>query len=501
MAILSDCIHEFYRNNIEKITIDAFVRKFFCVKENSHTYINFGREAYNQHYKNDYIDGILGMPLIEEHDRLLKYYQESLYEDFRSKLNKDFSEWFITLIKGLEKYYINEKSRDERLNGKHVNMALRSDPFTAKQLMTFYQTLIDSSAAQNCDSITFACSIYSLLVYLYKGYLPQLFFEKVNGLEPDKEEFIEEVIKKYGCSGNPGKSRIYQLANRKNKEPNSIALYELAELEYYGNGFSNEPNYVAAYYYYSVAVDLKHYNPLAGWSLGYMIYNYNNPKNPLYKVTINELEYLTPKHRLYLAVHHLKRAYSCGCPAAANVLANILTDNNISDEDKEYIKSTFKLKEPLSYYEEASNYNYAFAKNNLYQYYYNKSLDPNQESERQVNIEKAFELLKQSADLGDPYAANKYAKYYLIKNKGDFEEALQYFYISALQSESFAAFNILEYYYFSKERRTMLFSLPMIKDSTERLNDFIDRLMYVCKKSTDEKILNKYYEWSKKLQK
>lgn len=209
------------------------------------------------------------------------------------------------------------------------------------------------------------------MYYLEHGYLPAKYSEQINGVYKDRQEFINEVMMKYGCSGNPGKHKIYKLANR--DKPNSIALFEAAELEYYGKGFDSSPNLQRAYDYYVKAVNANDYNALAGWALGYMLYNYTNEKDPLYNAKVNELESLSFEVRVMKAAELLKKSFECGCPAAANVLGKILTDPKIDNSIKSHLTKSLHLKNGIEYFEIASKHGYTFAKNNLFAYHIKKA--------------------------------------------------------------------------------------------------------------------------------
>lgn len=77
------------------------------------------------------------------------------------------------------------------------------------------------------------------MFFISHGYICKRFSESINGISADREEFNREVLSKYGCTGNPGIYAIYRLANQ--KKPNSIAVFEAAELEYYGRVFLQNP--------------------------------------------------------------------------------------------------------------------------------------------------------------------------------------------------------------------------------------------------------------------
>lgn len=427
---------------------------------------------------------------------LIEYYETELFKRFSLQFNDNLTEWFELLKKRISCYtdfekraYLENtaKKKKAKINGALKNRS--ADP--AVQLYLYYSFVLEQEKCNPCTADTFACSLYSILFYLHNGYLPKIYSEQLNGVNVDRQEFVEEVLDKYGCSGNPGKHQIYQLANR--ESPNSIALFEAAEMEYFGNGFSSVPDYQSAYDYYSKAVSTEKYNVLAAWTLGCILYCYDDENHPLFKEKIIEVEQLSFEERIDLAVQHLKKSLDRGCPASANVLGRILTEHRVSDEQKSALIRKYHLKDGMEYFIIASRSGYTYAKNNLGKYALKETKKAGDEA-----FEKGYAFYKESADLGEPYAMNKYAKFYLLDYKHDKETALRYFDKSAFLAHEWAGLNILTNYCVNPEGVNMIMSLPRIHGSKEKYHWYVNRIRTLCSASNDVDILNEYTKWEKK---
>ena len=432
--------------------------------------------------------------------KLIDYYEQNLFKLFKTKGNNIFVMWFLFLENTIQTY-IDTDSRNKLINFANTKRVKRNEALMlrntdpAKQLLRYYQNVVESGNAELCTPDTFACSLFSFLFYIENGYLPKTYSEQLNGINKDRQEFIDTVLTKYGCTGKPGKFIIYKLANR--EDPNSIALYEAAELEYYGNGCSSEPNFQKAYEYYYKAISSSNFNPLAAWSLGFVLYNYKNPKDALSSSTIIEIENLTEEERIFKAMEYSTKSFNRGCPAAANVIGKIFKDEKISNSVKEELVRRYQLdprfyEDPNICFKIAADSGYVYAKNNLAEYYSSIAEDGDE------NFELAYKYLKESADLGEPYAMNRYAYFYLLDYKKDKVGALKYFYEAALLGEKWAAINILIHYCSSDKGVKLIKELPAINGNEQKYYLFIKQLKHICTVSNDIKVTNLFNEWKEK---
>ena len=498
MAVLNK-IYECYKEifGYERFAKNKFLGILFNTKNIKNLTGGGNADCFNY----DVIIKPLVPKITETYKELIEYYETKLYKHFDKKDGKKVL--FEVLRDGVYQYVYDEdflwelKCRNEDCLYKRNQPCLLGSKTPAEKLLKYYNNVLNSS---EIDNKTFACGVYSFLYFLEKGNLPELYLDELNGLSKDRKEFFEEVVLKYGCSGNPGVHRIYNLANRK-VNPNSIALYEAAELDYYGKGISGKPNYQSSYDFCIKAVECENFNPLAAWALGYMIYNYDNDENPIYHSDIKQMKSLSFEGRIELAIKYLKKSYDCGCPAAANVIGLILRDKKIANSLKEELQKKYNLeKDYFFYFKMASDAGYSYAKNNLFKYY----LEEEGAHIGDTNFGKAYRYLKASADLGNVYAMNKYAREYLwgymIKGRRDNPkklkwQALEYFDAAAALFDSWAAFNILSFYSLDENGVEMIKRLPRINGEEELFKKYIIKLHEICDETTKEDFKKKYDAW------
>lgn len=198
---------------------------------------------------------------------------------------------------------------------------------------------------------------------------------------------------------------------------NAYASFELGSEEYCGNVYGY-PRYEMAYKYLKIASEQNHAGAI------YLI------GNMLYKGYIGTKS----NEDLEEAYNYFKKAESLGNIASKNCLGNM------------YLNGTFPVKKnkniAIKYYQEAANYNYAFAINNLGRIY-----------EFDKDYDKAFEYYLKSANLKESWACNKVGQclrlgYMTSQNK---KEAFKY-YKWALESNHrtlcyYAYYNLAKYYY------------------------------------------------------
>lgn len=260
--------------------------------------------------------------------------------------------------------------------------------------------------------------INALYYYFYFAVTDKLHtdmaFSAYPELEKDLTEYNEKVTLMYGVSGNPGMYQLYSMAKR--NVPNIIALYECGELEYYGKGPSGKVNYQKAYEFYEKTRECNSEHPLATWSIAYMKFCYSQEKaanNPEYRVTEFEEELCGGK-RAYSwydsILLNAQSSYNYGCAAAANLLGKIV---DASDEEFPVSRrGIFKSVSSKKLYKESADGGYVYGCNN----YANICVH---EAEKSVNNEEKKQLYKEamiylekSANLGNPWAANKVGLFY-----------------------------------------------------------------------------------------
>lgn len=203
---------------------------------------------------------------------------------------------------------------------------------------------------------------------------------------------------------NGGSNFDYSLVNLA-KSGNAYANYQLGINEYRGY-YSGIPNYQKAFDYFRIAADKNH--PSAYWQMGNMI------KNGL----IYDNDYKA-------AISYFNKAMELGNVAAINSLG-IMYLNGIGVKKNE--------NKALKLFEDAANKNYAYAYNNLANYFRNK--DQN----------KMIDYFLKSALLGESYACKELGIIYL--NNNDYVNA--YYYFNKALDSSIKERNIWAYYYLAK---------------------------------------------------
>ena len=396
------------------------------------------------------------------------HYKTIIYGKIAFSSNGSFREFYIALLEGLNKY------TDQSVLSDYPEPR-RSALNAAIQLHRHLKNMTLSPESQINDNELFGKNLYSVMYFLKNGRIWQSFSETINGLEKDRIEFDTEVISKFGCSGRPGMYAVYRLADK--ECPNSIALFEAGELEYYGKGTSSTPDFEKAYQYYKMAVDGNTYNPLAGWSMGYILYYYKNENKELKDAFIPEIDKIPEEYRKILSIDYLKLSFECGCSAAANVLASVVADDSITDAHKEGLLSQEE------YLIIGSKNDYVFAKNNLYSLYFQKANRTDNKEEKSLYLKKAYKELKESADLGEPWAINKFALY--LYESGECEEAYSYFIKGHRFLNDWCTYNLLDKYYLSDDATKKAFSSFDALDKSD-----IEKMIQRCLHSSDVKIVD-----------
>lgn len=263
--------------------------------------------------------------------------------------------------------------------------------------------------------------MYAILYFAINKELPKDFYDPKKFFETDLDEFSHEVTQKYGTVSTPSVRQIITMAKR--EKPNIVALYELADMYYYGNGCIEKDISKAFDLYLKAAgikktsiynCNMKRCHPLALWSLGYIIHNYKKPKSKLENCDDIDLieDWKNDEHDLVdLSVYYTSQAYQMmKSPAAANVLGNILS--SVSDEKRKELTKKYML--------ESADYYYLFAKKEKYVYALNKwAVKEETFMKESTDIEEArkhcnemIDCLVKSASQYEPWALNKLGRIY-----------------------------------------------------------------------------------------
>lgn len=445
-------------------------------------------------FKDDFEENLLSNGPFDEFsdtsNELIEFYRKDLY-NFYELSNPICSN---TLLQQFYEAFKQTYCLEDSLAVLH-KYGKNCDRFAAEKICEYLKNKIDQYTNTGISREDFAIMMYSILFYISHGFICEKFHEVINGIDSDREEFNREVLAKYGCSGNPGIYAIYRMTNR--PTPNAIAVFEAGELEYYGRGSSKQPNFEKAFYLYKKGCySLSNFNPLSAWSYSYMLYKYKEKE--LTNAYIEELEcdieqlgeHEAKKKRKIAAIEPALKAFNCGCYAAANILGQMLDDAEIPQE----YKINFTRTTSQEYFEEASKGGYVFAKNQLYSIWTTRAESETNQEKKRGYFEKAFSYLKESADLCEPWACNKYADSYLIKIHKNYDDAFKYFIdaynLGVDNTKEWAAANIIKYYMSGSNQTDDKIAclLSANSPSIDNFNSFYSELLEICRCSKNKDI-------------
>ena len=214
-----------------------------------------------------------------------------------------------------------------------------------------------------------------------------------------------------------GINYIYSIKKMTN-DGNPYAAFELGMMEYNGDmvGYAR---YNKCYEYMKIAASSNH--PRANFMIAWLIYN-----KKIGNLELNDLE---------TAWYHINVAKECGSIAAINSIGLAYLNGLVPNEDKNIDKA-------IEYFIAASNYNYAYAFNNLGKIYENK-----------LEYEKAFDYYLKSALLEESWACNKIGEFYRlgVGCKKDLKQAFKFYSIANEApigiTEKWCKYNLAKYFY------------------------------------------------------
>lgn len=298
-----------------------------------------------------------------------------------------------------------------------------------KQKLLMYYKL-----KEDCFDLSY--NLYLILhLALYKKF-PEGFYYGVN-YEKALSEFNEEVIKLYGATSEPSTRAILYLANK--EIPNIFAVYEKAEMFYYGNREYIEKDIVKAYEIYKIAAGFYTINftkgnedktichPLALWTLSYILLNYKKEKTELeYCESIYELDEMSQLNRIKRAIVYAQASYDfIENGPSANILGKIALIKEEELPGISVVRQEYNMKTPDEYFENAAKKGYVYAINNMGLCECEKIFsDIDNKDEHLV---KALEYFENSAERFEPWACNYLGEIYrtgVIKSRNREEEIL-----------------------------------------------------------------------------
>lgn len=364
-------------------------------------------EIYNEARDNDFRD--YAPYIMNEHEKIAaidnKTWETIRKEQIASFVKICISEEYLGRLKGTLIELLNETN-------------VHNDKVLCKKMISMMERLqILKKVQDNIEKRWFDGWVDALYYYFYFAVTDKLHFDiaftAYPELENDLEEYNNKVTMMYGVCGNPGMYQLYSMAEREN--PNIIALYECGELEYYGKGPSGKVNYQKAYEFYEKTRECNTEHPLATWSIAYMKFHYSQEKaakESEYRVQEFEDELIGGKRRnswYDSIILNAQSSYRYGCAAAANLIGKILDSKE--EEFPASRRGDFKHMSAKQFYKESADGGYVYGCNN-YANVCIKEANETNDIELKINLmQEAAYYLEKSANLGNPWAANKYATY------------------------------------------------------------------------------------------
>lgn len=457
---LPHCWNISYANFISMLMPETYMDDLFFNKsvakeritaKGKDTVVDCGTDIYRKEY---YLKHFLTEFRIFEPNVVSEKYKEEMKENIRK---------YVQLAHNISTK-VGEIQSIEIIKKRMIYL-LKSTESYDKRLCEELIIIFDKLRAQDFEGWTNA-----IYYYIYFAITSRLHtdvgYSRYEKLEQDLKEYREEVVMGYGSCGTPGMSKIYSMATR--NDPNIIALFELGEMEYYGQGPSGRVNFESALKCYKEIMKKNSYHPLAAWSIAYMLFYYKKPGKELENATISDFDKYywnedgTRNDNWYIAIeYYVDKAYSFGCAAAANLIGLII------DEDDRALVSNWKYAghDSSRYYKESADANYVFGCNNYASRCIKKASEVSNFADQSYWAMEGRKYLEKSAHNGNYWALNKLGRYHYegikIPNTDidifecDKDKSYQYFLkarkVSGREKEYWPLINLIEKFWLADD--------------------------------------------------
>lgn len=367
------------------------------ISNNAHTKSNIFKYDYYKEFQREFDFNIFWKNLkIEINDKNINE------KTFNSNLRK--------IVKNYSAKYLRENHRP---NARTENSFGEYNEKDRNMLSLYYEI-----KKKNYD---LAYNVYLIMYLAINKHLPDNFYFGAN-YKQELDEFNQKVICMYGATSVVGIRAILVLSDRPN--PNSFALYEKADMYYYGNSHGIQIDLEKAYDFYEEAaginkagenldiIDNSKCHPLALWTLCYMLYNYHRANTDLESCQIiPKIESLDSYKRIEKAILYAKIVLEfMDSGPAANILGKIRLLNECDLPGISKLVKKYNLNTAEEYFRQAAEYGYIYAINNL-ALEANEKIFSDPDNEKQ-HLKEFVRLLTCSADQYEPYACNILAELY-----------------------------------------------------------------------------------------
>ncbi len=259
----------------------------------------------------------------------------------------------------------------------------------------------------NFPSVTLVDYIYIFVYWATLKTLPITFSFELN-YNKQLSEFNEQVVGRYGVNSQPGRCAVFNLS-----ESNIFAMYEIANMYYYGNDNLKKDLNKALFYLKRSAgiskngeIDINNCNPLALWDISYMYRTYRKSLDLADADEIYEIESLTSEERTFFSIKYCKTAVNLNkCIPAYNLLG--LISKSFGEDERMF----YELEAPEKYFIEAAEQGYPYAYNNLAYLERPKIFSEYKNSRQHLNNYLYF--LSKATEYLEPWSCKKLGQFYL----------------------------------------------------------------------------------------
>lgn len=321
-------------------------------------------------------------------------------------LNKDI----YRILKNYSNHYLPGQNNRLQKKDNRENYLIEYNSSDKEKLLIYY-----SLKEGNFD---ISYNLYLLIYFALYKTLPEDFFYGAF-YQRDLEEYNRKVTCLYGATSVPSIRAIITLAEREN--PNLIALYEYAEMFYYGNNNGISIDIRRAYDIYEQASGINKLDnmpdpiksachPLALWCLGYILTNYHRENTDLENCeSIPNIDILDEETRVERAIIYAQCSYRfINNAPAANLLGKIGLIIKGSNHKLDYLIEKYNLLEYEHYFHEGADQGYVYSINlsaMIENEKYFSDID-----NRDTHLREFIRYLKLSANQYEPWACNTLAE-------------------------------------------------------------------------------------------
>ncbi len=293
---------------------------------------------------------------------------------------------------------------------------------TSTAMSNFFDTITNDEDGKRL----LALGLYNCICIMFIGSSDPIAEWDANDKE-NREQYLEytEIFKKHGRYSYQSNLLIKKYADAGNR----YAMFDLAQMYYYGEGIATEKRYDKTLAIYNKLKEDGWKYPLFLWARADFIIEYfdsrNREEGTFYNICLPELD-TQPRHDLYVSLmNDLIDAEAKGCGSAANLCGNILSGKallkgNDDDDNTNYEVLHRILKnrgDRFKHYQRGARSGNTYSFYHLYTIFMDEFLLEFDVKKAIDSFKKAIEFLKSSAETENPRARNELALVYIMGEK------------------------------------------------------------------------------------